>query len=410
MLPGTRLAPGTRLVLILGGLAALGPLSFDMYLPAFPELQEAFGTSASGVQLTLTASLLGLGLGQLVIGSTSDALGRRLPLLAGLGGYVVISLLCAVAPSIEALIGLRFLQGMTAAAGVVISRAVVRDVSSGVTMARVFSLLMLVNGLAPVLAPTIGSAVLGIGSWRSIFVLLAGFGVLLLGIASVALPETLPAARRREGGLRTSLQGFAVALHDRAFVGYGLALGLSVGAVFAYIAGSSFALQEVYGVSAGAFALSFGANGVGIVACSQANRFLLLRHPPRRLLLVALLMMTAATASLLAVVVIGAGLAAFLAALFVAVATIGFVLPNATALALADHADVAGSASALLGVNQFLVGAVAAPLVGSAGAGTAVPMALVMVLLCAGAVAAVLMLTRPRGPVTQPLSEEMIPA
>jgi DHA1 family bicyclomycin/chloramphenicol resistance-like MFS transporter len=381
-----------------------------MYLPAFPELRETFDTSASGVQLTLTAGLLGLGLGQLVIGSTSDALGRRLPLLAGLGGYVVVSLLCAVAPSIEALVGLRFLQGMTAAAGVVISRAMVRDVSSGVAMARVFSLLMLVNGLAPVLAPTIGSAVLGIASWQSIFVVLAGFGALLLGIASFGLPETLPAAHRREGGVRTSMQGFAVALHDRTFVGYGLALGLSVGAVFAYIAGSSFALQDVYGLSPGAFALSFGVNGVGIVACSQANRFLLLRHPPRRLLVLALLVMTASTTALLAVVVIGAGLAAFLATLFVAVASIGFVMPNATALALADHARVAGSASALLGVNQFLVGAVAAPLVGIAGAGTAVPMALVMALLCAGAVVALTALTQPRGPVTRPVGDEMIPA
>jgi DHA1 family bicyclomycin/chloramphenicol resistance-like MFS transporter len=387
--------PRTRLVLILGGLAAFGPLSFDMYLPAFPELRETFGASASAVQLTLTAGLLGLGLGQLVAGPMSDALGRRGPLLAGLAGYVCVSLLCAVAPSIEALVGLRFLQGLTAAAGVVMSRAIVRDVSSGVAMARLFSLLMLVNGLAPVLAPTIGSAVLGITSWRGIFVVLAGFGLVLLGVASVGLPETLPAERRRDGGLRTTMHGFATLLRDRTFVGYGLTLGLSIGSVFAYIAGSSFALQDVYGLSPGAFALSFGVNGVGIVACSQANRFLLQWFAPRRLLVGGLAAMSCGAVALLAVVASGTGLPWALCALFVSVASVGFVMPNATALALASHAGVAGSASALLGVNQFLVGAVAAPLVGIAGVGTAVPMALVMTLLCLGAALALATLTRP---------------
>lgn len=395
-LPIRTASPGARVIVILGGLAALGPVSFDMYLPAFPELRETFGTSASAVQLTLTAGLLGLGLGQLVVGAASDALGRRAPLLAGLAGYVCVSLLCALAPTIEALVGLRFLQGFAAAAGVVMSRAIVRDLSSGVATARLFSLLMLVNGLAPILAPTVGSAVIGITSWRAIFVVLAGFGLIILAATAVGLPETLPAARRRNGGLRTTAQGFAVLLRDRRFVGYGLALGLSVGAVLAYIAGSSFALQEVYGLSAGAFALSFGVNGIGIVACSQANRFLLHRLLPRRLLMLGLAGMSTGAVALLAVVTAGGGLAWALGGLFVAVASVGFVMPNATALALADHPDVAGSASALLGVNQFFVGAVAAPLVGIAGVDTAVPMALVMTVLCVGAVLALVSLTRPR--------------
>ncbi len=394
-LPIRTVSPGARIIVILGGLAALGPVSFDMYLPAFPELRETFGTSASAVQLTLTAGLLGLWLGQLVVGAASDALGRRAPLLAGLAGYVCVSLLCAVAPTIEALVGLRFLQGFAAAAGVVMSRAIVRDLSSGVATARLFSLLMLVNGLAPILAPTIGSAVLGITSRRAIFVVLAGFGVIILAATALGLPETLPAVRRRDGGLRTTARGFAVLLRDRRFVGYGLTLGLSVGAVLAYIAGSSFALQEVYGLSAGAFTLSFGVNGIGIVACSQANRFLLHRLLPRRLLMLGLAGMSAGAVALLAVVAAGGGLAWALSALFVAVASVGFVMPNATALALADHPDVAGSASALLGVNQFFVGAVAAPLVGIAGVDTAVPMALVMAVLCVGAVLAPVTLTRP---------------
>lgn len=387
------IAPSTRVVVILGGIAALGPMSVDMYLPAFPELRESFGASASAVQLTLTAALLGLGLGQLVLGSASDVLGRRLPLLAGLGAYVCVSLLCAVAPSIETLVVLRFVQGFTAAAGVVMSRAIVRDISSGVATARLFSLLMLVNGLAPILAPSIGSGVIGIASWHAIFVVLAAFGVVLLVAAAAGLPETLPASRRRDGGLRTTLGGFALLLRDRTFVGFGLTLGLSVGAVFAYIAGSSFVLQDVYGLSPGAFALSFGVNGVGIVACSQANRFLLHRVAPRRLVTVGLLAMSGGAAALLVVVATGGTLALALAGLFVSVSCIGFVMPNATALALADHADVAGSASALLGLNQFLVGAVVAPIVGIAGAGTAVPMALVMTLLCLGALLALTVLT-----------------
>jgi DHA1 family bicyclomycin/chloramphenicol resistance-like MFS transporter len=389
--------PGARLVVILGGMAALGPLSVDMYLPAFPELRETFGASASAVQLTLTSSLLGLGLGQLLIGPLSDARGRRAPLLAGLAAYVCASLLCAVAPTVEALAGLRFVQGFAAASGVVLSRAIVRDVTSGVATARLFSLLMLVNGLAPVLAPSIGSGVLGIGSWTAIFVVLACFGVVLLVTAWLRLPETLAAPDRRPSGIRASLRGFVVLLRGRVFVGYGLALGLSVGAVFAYIAGSSFALQDVYGLSPTAFAITFGVNGVGIVVCSQANRALLRRFAPRRLLAAGVTGMSAGALSLLVAVVVDAALALVLVTLFLTVACVGFVMPNATALALADHADAAGSASALLGVNQFLVGAVVAPLVGIAGVGTAAPMALVMSLLCVGAALALVTLARPAG-------------
>ena len=391
---------GARLVLILGAMAALGPLSFDMYLPAFPQLRETFGASASAVQLTLTCALVGLGLGQLLIGPMSDARGRRAPLLVGLAGYVCASLLCTVAPTIAILAVLRFIQGFTAAAGVVLSRAVVRDITSGIATARLFSLLMLVNGLAPVFAPTIGSAVLRAGSWRTIFVVLAFFGAALLLVTWLRLPETLPAERRSAGGLRVGLRGFAALLRGRVFVGYGLALGLSVGAVFAYIAGSSFALQDVYGLSAAAFALTFGVNGIGIVVSSQVNRALLRLIAPRRLLGGGLSGMCAGALALLTAVASGAPLAAVLVALFVTVASVGFVMPNATALALADHAEVAGSASALLGVNQFLVGAVVAPLVGIAGVGTAVPMALVMLVLCLGAALALVTLARPVGAAT----------
>jgi DHA1 family bicyclomycin/chloramphenicol resistance-like MFS transporter len=389
--------PGARLVVILGSMAALGPLSFDMYLPAFPQLRETFGASASAVQLTITCALLGLGLGQLLVGPASDARGRRGPLLVGLGGYVCASLLCSVAPSIGILAGLRFVQGFTAAAAVVLSRAVVRDVTTGVATARLFSLLMLVNGLAPVLAPTIGSAVLGVGSWRVIFVVLAAFGLVLLLAVWLRLPETLPAPHRSPGGVRVGLRGFAALLRGRVFVGYGLTLGLSVGAVLAYIAGSSFALQEVYGLSPTAFGLTFGVNGIGIVACSQLNRGLLRRFAPRRLLAAGMTGMSAGALSLLAAVAAGAALPLVLAPLFVTVACAGFVMPNATALALADHGDVAGSASALLGVNQFLVGALVAPLVGIAGVETAVPMALAMSLLCLGAAVALVTLARPAG-------------
>ena len=374
-------SPGrVHLVVILGALSAFGPLSIDMYLPGLPELRRDFGTGASQTQLTLSACLLGLALGQMVAGPISDALGRRRPLFVGLAAYALTSLLCAVAPSVPALVGLRFGQGLAGAAGIVIARAVVRDLHSGVAAARFFSLLMLVNGLAPILAPLFGGQLLRVVSWRGVFVTLAAIGGLLL-LAATRLAETLPADRRQTGGIRATLATFRRLLADRSFVGYALSAGLAIAAMFAYIAGSPFVLQEIHGVSPQRFSVLFGVNALGLVVASQVNGRLVGRVPLIRLLAAGLTANAAGGLGLLAAVVGGFGLAAILPSLFVVVASLGFVLPNAAALALAAYPRSAGSASALLGVLHYAIGAAAAPLVGIAGERTAWPMAVVIAAL-----------------------------
>ncbi|GLZ37828.1 Bcr/CflA family drug resistance efflux transporter [Actinokineospora sp. NBRC 105648] len=383
-----------RLALILGGLSAFGPLSIDMYLPAFPQLAEQLATGPAQIQLTLTAFMFGLAAGQVVAGPLSDSFGRRGPLLVGLVLYTASSLACAIAPSVYALAAMRLAQGLSAAAGIVIARAAVRDLFSGAAMARFFSVLMLVNGLGPMLAPVIGAQVLRRTSWSGIFVVLAGFGVLLLIVCLVALPETLPAAHRRPAHLGRTLSTFVRIGTDRGFVAYAAAAGFALGAMFAYIAGSSFVLQDMYGMSPQQYSLVFGTNALGIVLFSQLNALLLRWFSPRRLLVCGLLASSAGGLAVLAAILFQLGLIALLAGLFVVVASVGMVTPNSTALALADHAHRAGTAAALLGVLQFVVGGLAAPLVGVGGQGTALPMGIVIAALTLGGLAA-FALTRP---------------
>ena len=349
-----------------------------MYLPGLPELRRDLETGASQTQLTLSACLLGLACGQVVAGPLSDSLGRRRPLLVGLAGYALVSLLCAAAPSAPALVGLRFLQGCAGAAGIVIARAVVRDLHTGAAAARFFSMMMLVNGLAPILAPLVGGQLLRATDWRGVFVVLSLLGGILLLAAARGLGETLPADHRQSGGMRVMASGFRELLTDRRFVGYAGSAGCAFAAMFAYIAGSSFVLQQIYGVSPQAFSLAFAVNAIGIVITSQVNRRLISRRPLPSLLRLGLATNAVGGMALLAVVLADIGLVGVLPALFVVVASIGFVAPNAAALALASHPRSAGSASALLGVLQYAFGAAAAPLVGIAGEQTALPMAIVM--------------------------------
>jgi DHA1 family bicyclomycin/chloramphenicol resistance-like MFS transporter len=367
-----------RLALILGSLTAFAPMSIDLYLPAFPELTRHFGVSQASVQLTLTACLAGLALGQLLAGPCSDAMGRRRPLLIGLAVYVAASVGCALAPSAAVLTGLRLVQGLAGAAGLVIARAIVRDLYSGVALARFFSLLMLVNGIAPILAPLIGSQLIQVMPWQGLFAVLAGYGVLLLVGASFGLPETLPPPARRRGGLRTTGRVMRELLADRQFVGYALSSGLVFAAMFSYIAGSPFVLQQIYGLSPQLYGVAFGMNALGIAVLGQLNGLLLRRLPPRRLLAAGLVLAALGGVGVITAVLAGLGLPAVLPALFTVVASVGLVLPNATALALSGRPEQAGSASTLFGVLQYLFGAVAAPLVGASGAGTAVPMVALM--------------------------------
>ncbi len=388
-----------RLFVLLGGLTAFGPLSIDMYLPALPAISRDLVSSESLIQLTLTACLIGLALGQLVAGPVSDSLGRRRPLLVGVAIYVVASLLCALAPSAILLVALRLVQGLAGAAGIVVARAIVRDMYSGVAAARYFSRLILVMGVAPILAPVLGGQVLRFSSWHGIFVMLALITALLFLAALVWLPETLPATRRREGSLRGTGRTFRLVGRDTRFIGYAVSAGLAFGAMFAYISGSPFVLQGIFHISPQTFSLVFGINALGFVITSQINGSLVSRIAPARLLMGGLIGTAVAGLAVLAVLLAGLGLGALLPPLFVLVSSIGFVIPNATALALSRHAEAAGTGSALLGVIQSGIAAVGAPLVGIVGVASAVPMGTVIAVAGVGAILAyVLTSSRPERP------------
>jgi len=384
-----------RLVLVLGSLIAIGPLTIDMYLPALPAITSGLETTDTAVQLTLTGTLAGLALGQLVIGPLSDAYGRRVPLLAGLAVHVLASVLCVLAPNIAVLGTLRVLQGLGVAASSVVALAVVRDLFTGTAFASLLSRLMLVMGAAPILAPTLGGAVLRWTAWRGVFVALAAFGVLLLVVAALRLPETLPRERRRPAGLRSTLRAYGMLSRDRTFVGLVFVAGLGMAALFAYVAGSSFVFQDEFGLSEQEFAFAFGAGAVGLIAASQLNVRLLRRYTPQRILVAALATGTAGGVFLLAFAATGfGGLGTLLASLWLVLSAAGLALPNAPALAMSRHGEAAGTAAALLGAVQFGVGAVAAPMVGVLGNGS-VAMAVVVLGGMVSATAVLLAVVRP---------------
>jgi DHA1 family bicyclomycin/chloramphenicol resistance-like MFS transporter len=381
-------------VLILGGLSALGPLSTDMYLPALPALSQDLGATMSQTQVTLSAGILGLALGQVIAGPGSDALGRRRPLLIGIAAYALASLLCIVAPSVNILTALRFVQGVAGAAGIAIALAVVSDLYAGIAQARFYALLMQVSGVAPIIAPIIGGQLLRFTSWRGVFVALALFGVALLAAIALGLGETLPARRRERGGLAATLRVFRELLTDRRFVGYALACGFAFAAGITYISVSPFILQNIYGLSPQLFGALFGANALGLVLMAQVSGRVVGRVPPQRLLAWGIGMLATGALGLLAVVLSSVGLVGVLPALFVTVASLGLIAPNATALALANT-RAAGSAAALLGALQLTIGALAAPLVGVGGATTALPMAGVIAAFGIAALVTFVALCRP---------------
>ncbi|WP_247669679.1 multidrug effflux MFS transporter [Micromonospora sp. H61] len=388
VLPGDLMTNRQRaqIVLVLGALIAIGPLTIDMYLPALPAITAGLQTTETAVQLTLTGTLVGLALGQLLIGPLSDVVGRRVPLLAGLAAHIVASVLCVFAPNIAVLGGLRVLQGLGVAAATVVATAVVRDLFSGASFARIFSRLMLVMGLAPILAPTLGSGLLSWTDWRGVFAALAVLGALLIVVAALRLPETLPVARRRHGGVRATLRDYRGLVNDRAFVGLVLVAGLAMAALFAYVSGSSFVLQQEYGLDEQQFGIAFGAGAVGLIGATQFNVRLLRRYTPQQILVSALIAGTAAGLLLVMFAATGVGgLGTLLASLWLVLAAAGLALPNAPALAMSRHSEAAGTAAALLGAVQFGIGAVSAPLAGLFGTGS-VPMAIVI----AGGMAAAL--------------------
>ena len=382
-------APHNRaaVFVVLGALTGIAPLSIDAYIPGLPQLTADLGVSASTGQLTLTAFLLGLALSQIVAGSISDNIGRRTPVLAGLIAYFASSLLCGLAPGIVTLTFLRLLQGAAAGVGFVISRAIVRDLYTGAAGARIFARLVIVSGVAPVVAPILGGQVLRFTSWRGLFVLFAIVSAAILIVADIVLVETLPAGLRHEPGIRTKLRVFRRLICDRTFLPYALAGSLGFAAMFSYISGAPFVLEEIHGLTPQEFSLVFAANAAGLVVLSQVSSRLVGRLGPGPLLRAGAVITAAGGALTLVAVITDARLVFLLAGLWLTVSAIGLIVPNATALSLAHQGERAGSASALFGLGQFGLGALLAPLAGVAGNHNALPMAITIAACGLGALA-----------------------
>ncbi|KMY50371.1 multidrug effflux MFS transporter [Peribacillus loiseleuriae] len=366
------------LALILGTLSAFGPLSLDMYLPALPVLADDLRSSASYAQLSLTACMLGLAIGQIFAGPLSDVKGRRTPLLVGLFLYILSSLLCIVAPSIEIFVILRFTQGIAGAVGIVISRAIVRDLYSGTELTKFFALLMLVNGSAPILAPIAGGQLLEFTSWRGIFFVLSLIGMMTLIFVFSGLGETLPLERRSKGGLKQTFLTFRKIIGNRLFMGYALSQGFIGAGLFAYIAGSPFVLQNIYQLSPQMFSLCFAVNGAGIIIFTQLTGKLAARFGETKLLITGLGLSAVAGTSLLLMILLNVGLFGILIPLFVLVSCVGIINTSIFSLAMKDQANSAGSASALLGLMTFLFGGIVAPFVGIGGENTALPLGIII--------------------------------
>lgn len=384
-----------RAMLVLGMLEAFGPLSMDLYLPQLPQLAASLGTTEALAQVTMSACMIGLGLGQLVAGPLSDRLGRRLPLMAGVAAFTVLSLVCAVAPNIELLLLARFLQGLAGSAGIVICLAIARDQFEGVELSRMLSLLFLVSGTAPIIAPVVGGQLARIMDWRGIFGVLSAVGVVLLLVVVFALPETLPPSRRHGGGLVTLRRHAGAVVRDRLFVAVLCAAAGGGVAFFTYLSMSSFVLQEQFGLSPQAFSLAFAAGALASIVGSQTSRLVVRRWGPLRVYLGGITATLLATVVLLVLTTTGTGVYGVIAAL------IGFMLcsglggPNGQTLALAHHGARAGTASALLGMATFLFGPVLAPLAAGVGGTNAVTMAVTMTIAAAVAAIAAWVFVRP---------------
>ncbi|MGX7725564.1 multidrug effflux MFS transporter [Rhodococcus pyridinivorans] len=362
----------------LGLLAALAPLAVDMYLPGFPDIAEEFGSTASAVQFTLTAFLIGMALGNLIIGPLSDRFGRRSSMLIGTAVCALASVACALAPTVELLAVSRFVQGFAGAAGIVVGRAVVSDRAEGMAAARLFGLLVLVSAVAPIAAPLVGGGIILSVGWRAVFWFLAALSLVMLAAIVFFLPESLPADRRSAGGLGGLASGIAVVVRDRTYLGYLLAHTFAFGVLFAYISASPFVMQKIHGLSTGWFTLLFAFNAVGISLGNVVNQKLLQRTTPHRLLGIGSALLVFWSAVLTVNALAGPVLGVTMVALWFGVASLGLVLANAATLALGQVRHAAGTGSALLGALQFLLAAVVAPIVGAWGEDTAVPMSLAM--------------------------------
>ena len=376
---GASLTRGQRFtyVLVLGALVALGPFTIDLYLPAFPSVALDLLASDAAIQLTLTATAIGFALGQLVVGPLSDSVGRRKPLLIATAVHVVASLGVAIAPSVEWVMAGRVLQGIGAAGGGVVAMAMVRDLFGGQQLIRMLSRLVLVMGFAPVFAPVIGSQLLRVIDWRGVFVVLAGFGLVMIFVAGFMLRETLPPTRRGALSMRVVGSRYRKLLGDKTFLGVAVIGAATFTALFSYLSASSFVLQEQYGLSPQEFGYVFGLNSVGLIVATQVSARLMRRLAPARVATIGLTTMTAGAIALLAGALLGLGLPALIPALVVTIGSAGLIFPTVQVLALADHAGEAGTAAALIGAVNMGIAGLISPVVGVLG-NTAIAMSAVM--------------------------------
>lgn len=376
-------------VIMLGALACLPALTVDMYLPALPQIAADLGASDTLAQLTISCMLVGGALGQLVIGPLTDRFGRRLPLMIGLGMHVLVSLACAVVDDMYLLIGLRLVQGFFNSAASVAAMATVRDRFVGAEAARILSRLMLVIGVAPMLAPSFGSLVLEGFSWRWIFVVLAVIGAALAVVVLLVMPETNPVKHRTTGGAFSVLRGYRTLLRDRHFMALALIPGLAMGALLSYVVSSPFVFQEGYGLTHGQFSLLFAVNGLGLVLSAQVNAALVRRVAPIRLLRTAIVaqVVMAVVLVVVAMTQLG-GLIGLLVALWLVLAFQGLIPANASALALSRHGEIAGTSAAMIGAVQSLLAGLVSPIVGLLGSDT---VAMSTVMLGAGLTAFVVL-------------------
>lgn len=396
--PGDALTRSQRLIYIvaLGALVALGPFTVDLYLPSFPAVARDFNASDAAVQLTLTATSIGFAVGQLLVGPLSDKIGRRTPLLIATAVHVIASVGVAFAPDVEWLTVLRVLQGIGAAGGGVVAMATVRDLFGGLPLVRMLSRLALVSGLAPILAPVIGSQLLRITDWRGIFVALAVYGSLVLVVAALLIVETLPKEARGRGQHDSARARYRSLFSDRIFVGVAIIGGMVFSALFAYLSSSSFLLQDVFHLNAQQFGLIFGINSVGVVFGSQAASRIVRRVAPQWVLVVALPVMITGAIVIGVLAANGGGLFSVLIPLWFILAGCGFCFPIVQVLALAHHGEEAGTAASLLGAANFGLAGLISPIVGLLGISTALPMAEVMVVTLAVAILSLWILVRPR--------------
>lgn len=383
-----------RIILILGALSAFGPLAIDFYLPGFPAIALAFGTDEKHVQMTLAAYFLGLSIGQLAYGPVADRFGRRIPLLVGVGLFTLASLACSFAPTLEWLVAARFVQALGGCAGMVLSRAIVSDKCNPVESAKVFSQLMLVMGLAPILAPMLGGLLVNLYGWHSIFLVLSIFSAVCWLAVFRGLPESMPAEHPRHP-LAGAFKQYARLLGDKVFIGHALTGGIAMAGMFAYVSGSPFVFIKMYGVPPEHYGWLFGSNAAGFILTAQVNARVLSRRGPAFLLARAVWVYVAAALVLLGIAALHTeALWPLLIPLFICIASLGCIIPNASACAMNGQWKRAGSASALLGCLQFSVAAGASALVGLLHNGTAIPMAAVISLCGVLAVSAGLLTQR----------------